>query len=30
MREYFVECIRVVDEGIPSLSGKPVIFLEGE
>lgn len=30
VREFFVECIRVVDEGIPSSSGKPAIFLEGE
>lgn len=30
VRNYFVESIRVVNEGIPSLSGKPVICLEGK
>lgn len=30
MREFLRECIRVLDEGIPSTSGKPTIFFEGE
>lgn len=30
LREYFVETIRVLDEGIPSSTGKPLLFLEGQ
>ena len=30
LREYFVEAIRVLDEGIPSSTGKPLLFLEGQ
>lgn len=30
LREFFVETIKVFDEGIPSSSGKPLLFLEGE
>ena len=30
LREYFVEAIRVLDEGIPSSTGKPLLFLGGQ
>ena len=30
LRECFVETIRVLDEGIPSSTGKPLLFLEGQ
>lgn len=30
LREYFVETIRGLDEGIPSSTGKPLLFLEGQ
>ena len=29
-REFFAETIKVIDEGIPSRTGKPLMFLEGE
>lgn len=30
IREFFVNAIKIIDEGIHSSSGKPVVFLEGE